>query len=81
MSEINNESLPKREWADDPEETRQSVANISPSYLSALYIYIYIYNLHERGSSSNKETLYFRPDAFRLLPSSGVFALRLITYD
>ena len=50
-----------------------------------LYLYlsisIYIYNLHERGSSSNKETLYFRPDVFRLLPSSGVFALRLITYD
>ena len=51
------------------------------SAVSYIYIYIYIYNLHERGSSSNKETLYFRPDAFRLLPSSGVFALRLITYD
>ena len=28
---------------------------------------MYIYTLHERGSSSNKETLYFRPDPFRLL--------------
>ena len=66
------------------------ISNIDFSYLtyiyiyifgSCIYIYIFIYNLHERVSSSNKETLYFRPDAFRLLPSSGFFALRLITYD
>ena len=36
-----------------------------------IYIYIYIYTLHN-GESAFLLTLYLRPDAFRLTPSSGV---------
>ena len=67
-----------------PEEDRQvggnigGLYNVSYLHLCLIYIYIYIYNLHERRLSSNNGTLNFRPDAFRLLASLGVFALCLV---